>query len=341
LSLSKAGAFFSSVTLLSGLGAAAAQGPSSTCTALLQAQDAKAVAACKAQVDEAESGPATERMARIVADDEYGVALLAIAHQPKQALDAFDSGIALLPASTVKPDSLQWAVAFWHRATAYQQLGQWEQAAGDLGTAQDTLTKAIAAAVGNAPLAQHLTQLRQRVHWDSWCYLTHPNYKSAGRILHQLIDVVSKNGNLLLDVGPRPDGTIPAEIESRLHQIGAWLKVNGEAIYETRPADRFGEGPTQVKKGSYVADHTQDFTAQDIRFTTRPRALYVHVLGAPGAQVRVASLKRDTPLPFGTLRNAELLGSPPPLRWEWSPDGLVLHMPESRPSEDALVIKLT
>ena len=152
-----------SVPLLWGLGAAAAQGPSSDCTGLLQAQDTKAVAACKAQVDEAERGPATERMARIVADDEYGVALLAIAHQPKEALDVFDRGIALLPASTVKPDSLQWAVAFWHRATAYQQLGRWEQAAGDLGTAEDTLSKAIAAALGNAPLAQHLTELRQRV----------------------------------------------------------------------------------------------------------------------------------------------------------------------------------
>jgi tetratricopeptide (TPR) repeat protein len=163
VSLSKAGAFFSSVTLLSGLGGAAGQATSPTCTELLLAGDAKAVAACKAELDEAESGPATERMARIVADDEYGVALLAIAHQPKQALDAFDTGIALLPASTVKPDSLQWAVAFWHRATAYQQLGQWEQAAGDLGTAEDTFTKAIAAAVGNAPKAQHLIQLRQGV----------------------------------------------------------------------------------------------------------------------------------------------------------------------------------
>ena len=163
MSLSKAGAFFSSTTLLFGLGAAAAQEPSSTCTELLEAGDAKAVAACKAQVDEAESGPVTERMARIVADDEYGVALLAIAHQPKEALDAFDRGVALLPESTVKPDSLQWAVAFWHRATAYQQLDQWEQAAGDLGTAEDTFTKGIAGAVGNAGLAQHLTQLRQRV----------------------------------------------------------------------------------------------------------------------------------------------------------------------------------
>ncbi len=163
MSFSKAGAFFSSVALLFGLGAASAQLPSSMCTDLLERQDAKAVAACKAQLDEAESGPATEHMARIVADDEYGVALLAIAHQPKQALDVFDRGIALLPESTVKPDSLQWAVAFWHRATAYQQLGQWEQAASDLGTAEDTLSKGIAGAVGNAGLAQHLTQLRQRV----------------------------------------------------------------------------------------------------------------------------------------------------------------------------------
>jgi tetratricopeptide (TPR) repeat protein len=162
LSFSKAGAFLSIVVLLFGHGAAA-QVSGSSCTELLEAGDAKAVAACKAQLDEAESGPATEHMARIVADDEYGVALLAIAHQPKEALNAFDRGIALLPESTVKPDSLQWAVAFWHRATAYQQLDQWEQAAGDLGTAEDSFTKGIAGAVGNAGLAEHLTQLRQRV----------------------------------------------------------------------------------------------------------------------------------------------------------------------------------
>jgi tetratricopeptide (TPR) repeat protein len=130
---------------------------------LLQAQDKGAVAACKAQFDEAERGPATERMARIVADDEYGVALLAVAHQPKQSLEAFDRGIALLPASTVKPDSLQYAVAFWHRATAYQQLSQWELAGRDLKTAEDTFNKAIAAASGNSDLTEHFKQLRQRV----------------------------------------------------------------------------------------------------------------------------------------------------------------------------------
>jgi alpha-L-fucosidase len=177
--------------------------------------------------------------------------------------------------------------------------------------------------------------------WNSWGYITKPDYKSAGRILHQLIDVVSKNGNLLLDVGPRPDGTIPDETQKRLRQIGAWMRTNGEAIYESRPADHFGEGPTQIKAGSYVADHIHDFTAEDIRFTTRAHAFYVHVLGAPSNQVRVASLKRDTPLPGGPLRKAELLGSPQPLKWEWTPDGLMLHMPETRPSDDAVVIKLT
>jgi hypothetical protein len=73
------------------------------CTELLEAGDAKAVAACKAQLDEAESGPATEHMARIVADDEYGIALLAIAHQPKEALDVFDRGIALLRKAPSSP----------------------------------------------------------------------------------------------------------------------------------------------------------------------------------------------------------------------------------------------
>jgi hypothetical protein len=149
--------------VLLSLGISHAQGPGPACTEMLQAQDARAVAACKSQLDEAESAPDTEHMARIVAYDEYGVALLAIAHEPKRSLDAFGREIALLPASTVKPDSLQWAVAYWHRATAYQQLHQWAYAAGDLKTAEDTFTKAIAAAAGDAARTQHFTQLRQQV----------------------------------------------------------------------------------------------------------------------------------------------------------------------------------
>jgi hypothetical protein len=163
--------------VLLGVSAAQAQDPGAACTELLQ--DARAVAACKNQLDQAESAPTTERMARIVAGDEYGVALLAIAHEPKRALDPFDREIALLPASTVKPDSLQWAVAFWHRGTAYQQIGQWDHAAGDLKTAEDTFTRAIAAAAGDAARTQHFTQLRQQIRRQQADVSKHQNRHGA------------------------------------------------------------------------------------------------------------------------------------------------------------------
>jgi hypothetical protein len=175
------------VAVLSCLGVSRIQGQlaasGSNCTELLQAQDAKAVAACKAQLDDAENSPASERMARIVANDEYGVALMAIAHQPKQALDALDREITMLPASTVKPDSLQWAVAFWHRATACQQLERWAQAVADLGTAEDTLSRAIAAAAGDAARVDHLTELRQRVRAQRADVLEHQGEHGGSRRL--------------------------------------------------------------------------------------------------------------------------------------------------------------
>jgi alpha-L-fucosidase len=191
-----------------------------------------------------------------------------------------------------------------------------------------------------AEKASFVWQTDDVMDWNSWAYLEKPNYKSAGRILHQLIDVVSKNGNLLLDIGPRPDGTIPEEVETRLRRIGAWLRVNGEAIYETRPWDRFGEGPTRVKEGMYVADHNTDFSAQDLRFTTRSNSLYVHVMGHPGAQVVVRSVKRDTQLPCGSIKRADMLGSSRTLTWNWSADGLVVQLPDTKPSQDAIVIRL-
>ena len=69
--------------------------------------------------------------------------------------------------------------------------------------------------------------------------------------MHQLVDIVSKNGNLLMNIGPRPDGTIPEGIQQVLLSVGAWLKINGEAIYGTRPYRIYGEGPTKVKPGSF------------------------------------------------------------------------------------------
>src|SRR5882672_5267287 len=103
----------------------------------------------------------------------------------------------------------------------------------------------------------------------SWGYIENDTFKTPEFVIHQLADVVSKNGNLLVNIGPRADGTIPEQAQTILRQVGAWLKVNGEAIYETRPWTKYGEGPTEVVGGSFHDTETKPYTAEDFRFTTK------------------------------------------------------------------------
>jgi hypothetical protein len=92
--------------------------------------------------------------------------------------------------------------------------------------------------------------------------------------VQQLVDIVSKNGNLLLNIGPRSDGTIPDEVQQVLRDVGAWLAVNGNAIYGTRPWKVFGEGPTKVAAGSFHDTDTATYSAADFRFITKGNNLY-------------------------------------------------------------------
>ena len=115
----------------------------------------------------------------------------------------------------------------------------------------------------------------------SWGYIKDDTFKSPEFVVHQLIDIVSKNGNLLLNIGPRSDGTIPEEVQQVLLDVGAWLNVNGDAIYGTRPWRIYGEGPTKVAAGSFHDTDTTRYTAEDFRFTTKGDVLYAIGLGWP------------------------------------------------------------
>ncbi len=115
---------------------------------------------------------------------------------------------------------------------------------------------------------------------NSWCYTEGNDYKESYEVICDLIDVVSKNGSLLLNVGPKADGTIPEKDQNILKDVGAWMKVNGEAIYESYPFRKYGEGPIVTEEGHFTDTKRKSFTTEDFRFTYKPDALYVFAMRA-------------------------------------------------------------
>jgi alpha-L-fucosidase len=175
---------------------------------------------------------------------------------------------------------------------------------------------------------------------NSWGYVQEQEYKTAGEIVGDLVDIVSKNGCLLLNIGPRPDGTVPEPEEAVLREIGRWLAVNGEAIYGTRPWTRFGEGPTQVVEGSFNDTKRPSFTGEDIRFTTRGNTLYAIVLAWPGASVTVKTLGAGSPSAAGEVRDVRLLGHDGKLAWSRTENGLTVTMPSQQPCDHACALRI-
>ncbi len=175
---------------------------------------------------------------------------------------------------------------------------------------------------------------------NSWGYVAKQDYKTAGSIVDDLVDIVSKNGALLLNIGPRPDGTIPEPEQEILREIGRWLKMNGEAIYGTRPWSVYGEGPTEVVGGSFNDTKRQAFTGQDIRFTTKRGALYAIALAWPGKTFTVKALGTGAAHAKGRVTGVRLLGHEGASAFTQDAAGLHVTLPEKTPGEHAFAFRI-
>jgi len=171
-----------------------------------------------------------------------------------------------------------------------------------------------------------------------WFYSEGYKYKTTSDVVHMLADIVSKNGNLLLNVVQYPDGSLPPEALTFLKEMAEWMSVNGEAIYGTRPWKIFGEGPTKAAAGHFKEDTA--YTADDIRFTVKDGALYAITLGVPSRTVRIQSLGRKAGLEKRPVTAVTVLGNAAPLRWEQQDDALMIELPASLPSKIASSLRI-
>jgi len=173
-----------------------------------------------------------------------------------------------------------------------------------------------------------------------WYYNRNWKFRPVSWVIHMLVDNVSKNGNLLLNVVQRPDGSLDPEVEQMLEQLAAWNAIHGEAIFGTRPWLVYGESAVKVKGGSFKEDFKYD--AREIRFTTKGETLYAIALGWPeDGKLVVRSLAKPAGENVNNIKSVSLLGFDGKVEWLQTPESLVVTLPAQKISEYTAALKIT
>lgn len=169
-------------------------------------------------------------------------------------------------------------------------------------------------------------------HYDRPLYERN-GYKTAKDVVQRLTDIVAKNGNMLLSIPVRGNGEIDDKEEAILAGMTAWVAVNGEAIFATRPWDIYGEGPFKPVEGHMNEGAAKPFSHEDIRFTTKAGVLYALAQEWPDSGfITIRSMAEGSPQRKGKVERVELLGYAEPLRFELGMDGLTVKLPDARPA---------
>jgi alpha-L-fucosidase len=173
-----------------------------------------------------------------------------------------------------------------------------------------------------------------------WFYNENWKFRPVSWTIHMLVDIVSKNGNLLLNIVQRPDGSLDAEVEEALERLAEWIQVHGEAIYGTRPWQVYGEGPVRARGGHFKEDFA--YTARDIRFTTKGNTLYATALGWPDdGKLFIRSLAKANDGKANGIRGVELLGHKGNVSFVQTAEALIVTLPTNRVSEIACTLRIS
>ncbi len=227
--------------------------------------------------------------------------------------------------SSVKPYLKKFAAYYYNRADEWgkEVVINYKHDAFQFGTAVVDVERGQF-----ADTKPYVWQTDTSVAKNSWCYTEGNHYKSAVQIIRDMVDIVSKNGRLLLNVGPKADGTIPQEDKNILLEIGEWMKVNGEAIYGSKLWRKSGEGPTTIEEGQFADNEAKPYIYEDIRFTAKGGNIYAICLNMENRDsIVIKSLCESDaskkPNFHGIIKSVEVLGYD---KCQWKRDEEGLHI---------------